>query len=99
MAGASPAIVEETSLSTPSSGTAPLTSSSQPTAPNAGWELGASPATVEETSLNTLLSDNVPLATSSPLAAPNVGWVARATPEDAALLASASKASHKAKAK
>ena len=58
-------------MNAPSSDVAPLTSSSLPTALDAGRVAGASPAIVEENSLNALSSDVVPLARSSPSAAPD----------------------------
>ena len=51
---AAPATMVETSLNAPSSNAAPLTTSSLPTTPNAGWVTRALPAIVEEASLNSL---------------------------------------------
>jgi len=60
---------------------------------------GVSSVTIGETSLNTPTSDDAPPTTSLPPAVPNTGQVARAAPEEAALPASTSKASHKDKGK
>ena len=70
----------ETSMNALSNDAAPLTSSSLPTAPNAGRVVGALSATVEVTSLNTPLRDVVPLVTSPPPTVLDTVQVARAAP-------------------
>ena len=64
-------------MNAPSSDAVPLTSSSLPTASDAGQVAGASLATVEKASLNTPSIDAVPLETSSPSAALDAGLPSR----------------------